>query len=162
MRPRSHLALSTAAGGGLWAATGEPWALPVTVAAGVLVDVDHAPDLWWTLALGRKPVATFLLHGWEWVVGLVALGMWTGFPWWHLAVVVGYSLHVTTDHLANRGGMWSYSLIYRARHGFQVAKLAPHWDFDHAYDMLRREVPPAAMLIKWWKDRAFTRSRIKP
>jgi hypothetical protein len=117
--PSRHLALSTVAGGAAWAATGEALALPVTVGAGVLVDADHAPDLWWTLALGRRPVAVWMLHGWEWLVGLVVLGVWVGFPWWLVAVLVGYGLHLITDHLFNSGGLGNYFLIYRARHRFQ-------------------------------------------
>ena len=65
MRPSRHLALSTVAGGVVWASTGEPWTLPVTVAVGVGLDIDHAPDMWWTFALERKPVAVFALHAWE-------------------------------------------------------------------------------------------------
>ncbi len=154
MRPSRHLALSAAAGGGIWAASGQPWALPMTVAAGVLVDVDHAPDLWWTFALKRKPIATFLLHSWEWLTGLLVLGVWAGFPWCLVAVIVGYGLHVITDHAFNHGALWSYSLAYRAWHRFRMASLAPGWDFDYAFDVLRKEVPPAAMLIDWWNGRS--------
>ena len=159
MRPSRHLALSTAAGGAAWAVTGEPWALPVTTATGVLVDLDHGPDLWWTFALRRQPVATFLLHGWELLAGLVVLGIWIGFPWWLLAVLVGYGLHLATDHLFNGGGLWNYSLIYRARYRFQLTRLADGWDFDHAYSVLRKEVPPAVMLIEWWKGRTHPPDR---
>lgn len=138
----------------MWAITGEPWALPVTAAAGVLVDIDHTPDLWWTLALGRRPVAVYLLHGWEWIVGLALLGLWTGFPWWLVAVLAGYSLHVVTDHMFNNGGPWTYSLAYRARHGFRVARVAPQWNPSHAYEVLQKEVPFALTLIDWWKRRS--------
>ena len=61
----------------------------MTLASGVLVDVDHSPDLWWNLALQREPVAIYLLHSWEWLAGLAVLGVWTGFPWWLVALLVG-------------------------------------------------------------------------
>ena len=157
MQPSRHLALSTANGGALWATTGEPRALPVTVGAGVLVDLDHGPDCWWTFALGHKPVATFVLHAWEWLAGLVALGIWTGFPWWLVAVLSGYGLHLITDNLFNRGGTWSYSLVYRARHRFLVERLAPGWNLDRGYDVLRKEIPFAVRLIEWWGGRRLTR-----
>ena len=157
MQPSRHLALSMAAGGTLWAATGEPWALPVTVGAGALVDLDHGPDYWWTYALGHNPVATFVLHAWEWLAILVAVGIWTGYPWWHMAVLSGYGLHLITDHLFNRGGTWSYSLIYRARHRFLVQRLAPGWNLDRGYDVLRKEIPFAARLIEWWIGRQLSR-----
>ncbi len=153
MLPRNHLALSTAAGGVVWASTGEPWTLPVTVAVGVGLDIDHAPDMWWAFALGRPPVATLALHAWEWLAGLTALGIESGFPWWLSAILVGLGLHLVTDHLFNKGGPWTYFLAYRALHRFQVNRLAPQWDFDHAYEVLKKEVPPAVRLIEWWKAR---------
>ena len=154
MRPSRHLALSTVAGGAVWAITGEPLALPLTVGAGVLVDVDHSPDLWWNLALRREPVAVYLLHSWEWLAGLMVVGVLTGSPWWLSAVVVGFGLHLLTDHLFNHGGRWSYSLIYRASKGFRMAKLAPGWEVDQTYEVLRKEVPVAVMLIEWWRRRS--------
>ena len=72
----------------------------------------------------------------------------------HGAVVVGYGLHIITDHISNKGRMWRYSIVYRARHGFKVARLAPQWDFNYAYSVLKREIPPAAVLIEWWRRRA--------
>ena len=125
----------------------------MTLAAGVLIDGDHAPDLWWTYALRRQPSATYLLHSWEWLVGLVLLGIWTGFPWWMAALVVGHGLHVTTDHIFNKGGPWSYSLLYRARHGFVLPRVAPGWDHDRSFEVLRSEFPLAARLIEWWRKR---------
>ena len=154
MRPSSHLAASAAAGGAVWAATGEPWALPVTPGAGVLVDVDHSPDLWWTFALRRQPVAVFVLHGWEWLAGLIAFGIWAGFPWWLVATLVGYGLHLTTDHLFNHGDLLSYSLVYRARHGFLRVRVASNWNSERTYEALAREVPFAVWLIECWKRRS--------
>ena len=125
----------------------------MTVAVGVGLDIDHAPDMWWTFALERKPVATFALHAWEWLAGLTALGIESGFPWWLSAILVGLGLHLVTDHLFNKGGLWTYFLTYRALHRFQVNRLAPQWDFDHAYEVLKKEVPPAVRLIEWWRTR---------
>lgn len=154
MRPSRHFAVSTAAGGVLWAASGEPWILPITVAAGVVVDADHAPDLWWNFALRHQPVFTVVVHAWKWLAGLVVLGVWMGFPWWIIGVVVGYGLHLTTDHLFNSSCLWTYSLFFRTYRRFQVAQLAPGWDFDHAYDVIQRKCPLAAKLIELWRARA--------
>lgn len=150
MRPSRHIALSGAAGGATWAATGEPWTLAITVGAGVLVDLDHAPDYWWAFSLRRRPVAVLLLHGWEWLMGLAVLGMWTGFSWWLVAVLVGFGLHLTTDHLFNGGRLLCYSFIFRASHGFQMARVAPSWDLSLSYYVLRKEIPFAASLIDRW------------
>ena len=150
MRPSQHLALSGVAGGATWAATGEPWTLAVTVGAGVLVDIDHGPDYWWFFSLRRQPLTVLLLHGWEWFIGLVVLGIFVGFPWWLVAVLVGYGLHLTTDHVFNRGRLLCYSFIFRASYRFQMAKVAPNWDLAHGYDVLRSEMPFAANLIERW------------
>ena len=155
MRPIEHLALSTAAGGAVWAATGEALAFPATIAAGVLIDVDHSPDLWWTFALKRKPMAAFLLHGWELLIGLAALGIWAGFPWWLAAVLTGYGSHVTTDYLFNGRSLRSYFLIYRAINRFQAAKVFPDWNHSQAYGVLEKEVPVAVRLIEWWNRRSI-------
>ncbi len=39
----------------MWAFTGEPLSVPVAIGAGVLIDMDHSPDLWWAYALRREP-----------------------------------------------------------------------------------------------------------
>jgi len=153
MRPSRHLALSTVAGGAVWAGTGEPWALPVTVGAGVLIDVDHSPDLWWSFALDRKPVSIVFLHAWEWLAGLVVAGIIIGFPWWLIAVTVGAGAHVVTDGLFNGISLRSYSLVYRSRHRFDGTKLSPGSPDDDTYRILEQEVRPAILLIRWWKQK---------
>ena len=51
--------------------------------------------------------------------------------------------------------MWSYySLIYRARHRFQKARVAPDWDFDDGYRVLQKELPFAIWLIERWRRRS--------
>ena len=146
----------------MWAVTGEPAAVPLTTAAGVLVDVDHILDVWWTFGLRRRPITTLLLHAWEWLAALVLLGAWSGFPWWLLAMTIGYSLHVVTDLIFNEGHPWTYSLIYRARYGFHATRLNPEWSFDHAYAQLQREARPAIMLIEWWKGSPVIDGRNTP
>ena len=151
MRPSRHLLLSAAAGGVVWAATGEPASLPLAAAVGTLIDVDHAPDLWWTFALGRRPTATLLLHGWEWLGVLLALGVVWVFPWWLTATIVAYALHLVGDQVFNHGSPGVYFLLYRARHRFRLERLAPLWDYELAYETLRREVPLAARLMERWR-----------
>ncbi|MBM3942645.1 MAG: hypothetical protein FJ316_06935 [SAR202 cluster bacterium] len=146
--------LSAVAGAGMWAATGHPLALPVTVAAGFLVDADHAPDMWWSLALVRQPTAVYALHAWEWLAGMLALGIWIGFQWWLASAIAGYALHLVTDHVVNRGRPLTYSLIYRACHRFRMAEVAPSWTIEHAHEVLESEIPLANRLVNWWKRRA--------
>ena len=156
MRPSRHLALSAAAGAAAWAVTDQPWALPVTLATGVLIDIDHGPDFWWSHVIGRKPVAVLILHAWEWLAGLLIIGIWAGFPWWMVAILVGYGLHVSTDHLFNRGRLLTYSLLYRASFRFEVSRLAPNWNSIHTYRILQNELPYIAKLYDWWRHKRTT------
>ena len=154
--------MSATAGGVLWAVTHEAWALPVTVAAGVAVDVDHGPDLWWASVRGRQPVATKALHGWEWLGSLIVLGALAGFEWWLVAVTVGYGLHLTTDHLFNGGHAWNQSFIFRARHGFRLDRPVPDLDLEHTDTLLRKEVPVAVNLIDRWRSHTGRRDTNGP
>ena len=159
MRPSRHLALSGAAGGVVWGVSGEPWALAVTVGSGVLVDIDHAPDYWWAFALRREPVCIVFLHGWEWLLGLMVASIWIGFPWWLVAVVTGYGLHLVTDHTFNGERSLGYSLIFRALHRFQKRQVDPDWDYDRVYEVMRKELPFALMLAEWWNGRSVARNQ---
>ena len=146
--------MSTAAGASVWAVSGEPLAVPVAIGAGVLIDIDHSPDLWWAYALRREPVSVLFFHSWEWLFGLILFGLWTGFPWWLAAVVLGFGLHLITDKGFNRVSLKSQSLIYRARHRFRAAVLVPNMDLDQTYRILEQEVRPAVWLIEWWRSRS--------
>ena len=35
-----------------------------------------------------------------------------------------------------------------------MTKVAPDWDFDRGYTVLKKEIPPAAWLIEWWRKRS--------
>ncbi len=105
MQPTIHLAVSAVGGGAVWAVTGEPWSLPVAVAAGVAVDVDYL--------LYRFPIAIKLLHGWEWFAASLVVGMLAGFPWWVAAAAIGYGLHIAGDQMYNQRKWWWYFLTYR-------------------------------------------------
>lgn len=159
MRPSRHLAVSTAAGAGVWAVSGEPLAVPVAIGAGVLVDIDHSPDLWWAYALRREPVSVIFFHSWEWLVALLLFGVWTGFQWWLVALVLGFGLHLSTDKGFNRVSLKSQSLIYRARHRFKASVLNPNLDLDGTYRVLEQEVRPAIWLIEWWRRRSRPETR---
>jgi hypothetical protein len=153
MKPSRHLALSTGVGGVVWAASGEPLAIPIAIAAGVLIDVDHAPDLWSSLVLRRSPTVIYPLHAWEWVAMLIAYGAWVGYPWWLAALIAAFGLHVATDQIFNRAGPWTYFFFYRARHGFRVAKVAPHWRVENTMQALQQEMPLAAWFLRWSERR---------
>ena len=105
MQPSTHVAVSAVGGGALWVMTGEPWSVPVAIASGVAIDVDYL--------LYRYKVAIKLLHGWEWFVGLLSIGLITGFPWWATAAAMGYGLHIACDHFHHKHEWWWYIVTYR-------------------------------------------------
>lgn len=153
MRPSQHLAVSVLAGGGTWAATGEPWALALTTIAGVAADVDHVPDLWRVMALGRKPKLVLFFHGWEWLGLMCGISFALGWPWWMAALVSGYATHLVTDHVFNGAQRLGYSLAYRALKGFEPQVVAKDWDIGDAYVTLQKEMPWVLLLVKWYKAR---------
>ena len=122
MKPPVHLAVSAAGGGLIWSVTGEPWSLPVAVASGVAIDADYV--------LNRIPIVTKLLHGWEWLVISITIGVWTGFPWWITAIILGYSLHIAGDQITHPPSRWwNYVITYRTWKGYswrEIKGLA-HW-----------------------------------
>ena len=125
MRPVNHLLLSSGIGVGVWLGTGEPVALAITIGAGVVVDGDHLPDMVWHHYMHREPTATFVLHGWEWLGGLVLMTVLFGFPWWLIAVIGGYASHLMSDHLFNGARPWTYSIIFRSYHRFRYHRIFP-------------------------------------
>ena len=149
MKPSQHLVLSVASGGVGWAATGEWGAVPIAVAAGTLVDVDHIPDYVWNFVLGRTPVMTLVFHAWEWPCGLLVLGGWTGFSWWLTAAVVAYGLHLTVDALFNNVDFTRYSIVFRALSGFRRAKLTPQWTAQKSREEINVEAPAVAAVVDW-------------
>ena len=146
MRPSYHLALSAVLGAGVYAATGEPMAVPVTVAVGTLIDVDHVPDYYWTYVLRRRPVGIVALHAWEWMLAWIALDQFLWFPsWLYMAVVFGYGMHLVTDVVFNKAGAAYYSFIYRAATGFRKG---PGFNVDNAMAAMEQRVPYMAFMVR--------------
>lgn len=113
----------------MWAATGEPLAVPVAFATGVLIDSDHIFEYVDWLFKGWKRYMIVPFHAWEYSI-LAIIGL---FFWYHplyLAAALGHLGHVTTDHFANGGRPLTYSIIYRAYKRFSQQELMapnPHW-----------------------------------
>ena len=154
MKPAAHLALSTAIGGGVWAATGEINALPSAVAAGFLCDVDHLLDYYnWYVRRDRQRTIVFL-HAWELVVAGAFVYAFAVREAWMLAVVLGYAGHVVTDQIFNDGYLWTYSLLARALVGFRAKRVDPG-DPAYAYRRLLETLPPFIRppLERWFESR---------
>jgi hypothetical protein len=140
MRPTNHALLATSIGVAIWAATGEPLAVPLAFASGVLVDGDHLPDQIWHFYLKHKPRVFVVLHAWEWFAGLVIATAMLSFPWWMVTVTVGYATHIATDHHFNKPNVWGYFIVFRAYHRFRVERISPDWELQDPVHALLREL----------------------
>ena len=139
MKPTSHAILATGTGIAIWAATGEPAAIPLTFATGVLVDGDHLPDQIWHFYMKGRPLGILALHAWEWLIGLAVVTVLLSSPWWMVAVTLGYATHIVTDHHFNGPNRWGYFILFRAYHRFRIERISPHWRLKHPVHALLRE-----------------------
>ena len=140
MRPIHHAMLSTAVGGAAWGLTGEPWAIPVAVGAGVLIDAEHRVDQIWYFYLHRRPAAILALHGWEWLAALAVASAVLAFPWWLVATTLGYGSHIASDHRFNEPTRRRYSFSYRVFHGFRVEHFSNRWRIERPLDAFINEL----------------------
>ena len=115
-----HLAMSAAAGVGVWAVTGEPVALPAALAGGVLPDGDHLFDYYLKWVRRERRFLFLLLHGWEYLAAGIALYTLGFRDPWFLALVIGYATQIGADQAFNSVRWHTYLLTARAFHGFRV------------------------------------------
>ena len=147
-RPIQHTVVSVGIGTVVWAATGSALSIPAAVAAGVLIDADHAIDfyLWYMKRDQRLLLIPF--HAWEYsAAGLVAiLTLWQE-PWF-LAAVLAHLAHMAADQLANPTRPMAYFLSYRASVGFRRERLLTGTPGPFA-DVLRKNIPLSRWLESW-------------
>ena len=123
--PVVHIIVSAGLGGAVWAATGEPWAVPVAVATGVLTDVDHLVDVFDGEDEGHGLHMLRPLHAWEFAaVGVIALFAYFSNPLF-LAAVLGYISHLVVDELGNPTHPLAYFMTYRVFVKFERKRLTP-------------------------------------
>ena len=150
MRPTNHLAVSTLIGGSIWVATKEPASILLTITTGTLVDVDHLLDMIWHNILHRRPTGSFFLHGWEWLISMVVLGTYIGFPWWLVAISLGYASHMISDQIFNRTKLFSYSVIYRSFHRFRLEKVFQQEKMYGASKEFHNEIDHIKGIFAWF------------
>ena len=148
-----HIGISAAAGTGIWIATGEPWTIPVTVAAGVLPDADHILDYYnWYIRRSYKRLILFL-HGWEYLIAAVCLYLFVFKENWMLAVLVGYATQIGTDQLFNGVRWHTYLFSARAMRGFRASEVHGG-DMRHGYVAIVASVPFfKEQLARWFESR---------
>ena len=76
MQSPVHAAVSSVGGLLVWSLTGEPWAVSVSMASGVLIDADYF--------LNNTKCVSKIFHAWEWCLILGLLVVFMDFPWWGL------------------------------------------------------------------------------
>ncbi len=148
-----HVIASSAAGAGVWAATGEPVALPVAVAAGVLPDLDHLLDYYFRYIRHDWRRLYLLLHGWEYAAAMIAVyAFWLREPW-VLAALLGYATQVGGDQLFNRPQWHTYFITARAINRFNFERVLGRQDHG-GYMAVVAAVPFGKdRLRKWFEAR---------
>ncbi len=118
MIPTYHLLVAGTLGIGVYQASGSWEAGVATVAAGVLPDADHLLDYYNWLVRRRLHHMFYLFHGWEYLGLFLVVAALLSWPGLVIGVTLGYASHVVGDYLTHHRNAASYSLLYRARHGF--------------------------------------------
>lgn len=119
MRVSSHIALSVVVAGACYFGTKSPEIATVSFFSGWLVDIDHVIDLVRerTHDFMNTKKKTVLLHSWELFFALFISSLITHSPliaW----IEIAFFLHITIDQIVYRPQPFWYSLIWRAKHGF--------------------------------------------
>ena len=130
MIPTYHLLVSGTLAVGVYQASGSWESGVATVAAGVLPDADHLLDYYNWLVRRRTNHMFYLFHGWEYIGLFLVAAALLSWPAIVIGVTLGYASHVVGDYLTHHRRAASYSLFYRARHGFRSRSILP----DHLYD----------------------------
>jgi len=157
--PIVHATVSLSVGVTAWAVGGSPLAVPVSVAAGVLPDLDHLIDYLDSLDAGRPRHMFRPFHAWEYVflASIVALGLYSNQLF--LVAVLGYLSHIAIDQLSNPVHPLAYTLTYRVFKGFRRRALTPHM-FDPSYWRVQQSKPYWAILEPTlWKIVVAVRNR---
>lgn len=155
LRTEIHMGASAAAGVGVWGVTGDPIAVPVAIAAGVLPDVDHVVDFYnWYWRRSRRRVL-LLLHAWEWVIALYAIAVFAIPEPWMIALASGYFTQVALDQFGYRVRWHTYSILARATQRFESGKVLPDGAPLGSFRSLTRMMPLGRQRAEDWFLRRF-------
>jgi membrane-bound metal-dependent hydrolase YbcI (DUF457 family) len=137
MRPQGHVLVSAGLGSLFWAKSRDPRTMALSLAFGVLVDLDHFIDYWYFKRHISFDLQEFLhsrywegskrlfilFHAFEYLP-LVFLfwQAWKGRRW-AVAATAAMSSHVLADHFINELRPFGYFIVYRAAKGFRSEEL---------------------------------------
>jgi hypothetical protein len=124
MMPERHALVSLGIGLLGWRWSRSVAILPVTLAVGTLVDLDHAADYAWHILSGGEHRLILPLHAYElalplWWVARRTLGQRAA-----VAITASYCLHLLSDELENQTKPGTYSLLWRMVNSFRIERLS--------------------------------------
>ena len=125
MIPTYHLLVAGTLGIGVYQASGSWESGVATVAAGVLPDADHLLDYYNWLVRRQPHHMFYLFHGWEYLGLFLVVAALLSWPALVMGITLGYASHILGDYLTHQRHAASYSLLYRARHGFRSRSFLP-------------------------------------
>lgn len=140
MGPVTHTIVAGGLGAAIWAATGEPLAVPVAIFTGVFTDTDHVLDFVEPREGSYLKYMTRPFHAWEFSLVGIAIILGT---WYHplfLAALVGYMSHLLVDQIGNQSHPLAYFVLYRASKRFSRRQLTPHL-FTRRFPYLPKDAP---------------------
>ena len=159
MKLLPHIVVSTAAGGAVWAATGDPWAVPGAVAAGVLPDGDHVLDYYVRYWRGNRSRLFLLLHGWEYLAIGIALYVMFQPGEWALGLLAGYATQIGGDQVFNNVRWNTYFMTVRAAKRFNSMRILGRAD-NGSYMALVESLPFGRDRVRrWFEEREAQSAR---
>jgi hypothetical protein len=109
-----------------------------SLAAGVLVDVDHLfdylreyrfrPDMGFFFRSFHKTLyrrIVLFLHSWELLILLAAAAVWSRGDGVIVGTIIGMGHHLVADQFTNKVHRWGYFLSYRLGKKFITGKIFP-------------------------------------
>jgi hypothetical protein len=122
MLPQKHVIVSVVIGTIGWQVTGDIRACAVSVAAGVLPDVDHIVDYSYYRWRGKHRLI-LPLHGYEYAALSALAALLTRNQILGVAAI-SYMVHLLADQMENHTHRLGYSVLYRIRHRFRIEEIS--------------------------------------
>jgi hypothetical protein len=138
MSLQHHAAISIILSGVLYALF-KSWGIAIaSLLGGILIDLDHIIDyvreygipidlkkFFHTFYETKYRTLLLILHGWEWLIFLAVAAYLTDWNHWILGFLIGYGHHLVLDQLNNDVHVWTYSVVWRWKNGFNAKTAFP-------------------------------------
>lgn len=125
MMARRHFVMSLGLGLVGWQWSKLPATLPLAVALGTLVDLDHLTDYAWYFCTGEHRLI-LPLHGYEMMIPLLLAAKQYLGRRAAIVLVSSYGLHLLSDEMENCTKLGAYLLTWRIAKRFHFEALSRH------------------------------------